>query len=165
MTAPFIMQKIRLTATQGDLPLRWRVRRISVSLAVLTGLTCALPAAQPAKTSQELRILPATKLRPLAPLPATTAGPVGRPLAAAKPNAPPPLPAEPAPNGPAAPGGSGPRIVPNAPTSPTVPLAPGDFPSYEEVYQSIPYYWSEQMFNPSYRHEATMGILYMMRCR
>lgn len=32
--------------------------------------------------------------------------------------------------------------------------------SYDEVYQSIPYSFSEYLANPSYRHDATMEILF-----
>lgn len=45
-----------------------------------------------------------------------------------------------------------------APARPRRVTANGD--SYDDVYQSIPYSFSEYLANPSYRHDSTMEILF-----
>jgi hypothetical protein len=116
-----------------------------VALCVAAALARPVAAADKARDSWEIRILPATKL--------TLAQAAAPKLQAA------PAPQEPGAK--AAPGyegvaSSGPlRIVPGPVRS--APLA--GRPSYADVYRSIPFSWAEYAANPSYRSQAALGLM------
>ena len=135
-----------------------RVRRISVprrwvTLCVLVALATQASAADKDRDSWKIRILPATKLT-LAQAAAPKLAPAPAPQEPG---------AKPAPNtyepAPATEKGSAPsgqlRIIPG----PRHSAAPSGRASYGDVYRSIPFSWAEYAANPSYRSQATLGLM------
>jgi hypothetical protein len=151
--------QVRLTAPRAHntvgLVRRISVPRLCVALCVGAALSSAAVAAD--QDAWTIRILPATKLR----------------LAQATPPSHPALPSQPAPP-PYEPGTkSAPQANPSAPTATHAPPAdglriiPGSAhaagpmrrPSYTEVYRSVPFSRAEYVAHPSYRSEATLGLM------
>jgi hypothetical protein len=154
MTAPHSATNVRLTSPRAKNALGY-VRRISVTGFLVAGLwmvaASSANAADKNPDSWNIRILPATKLM----------------LAQATPKAPAPVPQEPAatttkePAAPRtyeeAPRAAGElRIVPG-PTH-SVRAAAGR-PGYADVYRSIPFSRAEYVAHPTYRSEATLGLM------
>ncbi len=148
---------VRLTAPRVHNAMG-RVRRISVprrwvALCVVAALATQASAADKDQDSWKIRILPATKLTlaqaaapKLAPAPAPQ-----EPGAKAAPNTYEPAPATE--KGSATSGQL--RIIPG----PRHSAARSGRPSYADVYRSIPFSWAEYAANPSYRSQATLGLM------
>jgi hypothetical protein len=144
------------------------VRRISdprswAGLCLLAAFSTPAWAAE--QDSWTIRILPATKLVLAQPGPSQP-GPVKLGPALAAPAPPPhepsaksaaydPAPAPKATHAPAHTNAGGPQIIPNRPHAAGPPRRPG----YSDVYRSIPFSRAEYVAHPSYRSEATLGLL------
>jgi hypothetical protein len=141
----------------SDLPW-WSALCLVAALSALC-LQAALSTSASADDSWQIRILPATKLRlaqapaPHAPAPAQPAPapqePGSKPAQKAYEPAPAPA-AAPA----SAPAAGGLRIIPGHPHSAGPARA-----SYSDVYHSIPFSRAEYVAHPSYRSEATLGLM------
>jgi hypothetical protein len=141
--------KVRLTASRAN-NAAGRVRRISVTIALIAGLFAGFATSAQAdgnkSDSWNIRILPATKLMLAQAAPPKSAPVAQEPGAgtAAKGYEPPVA---------GAPGQL--RIIPG----PSHAMRAQGRPSYAEVYRSIPFSWAEYAANPSYRNQTALALM------
>ncbi len=135
------------------------VRRISVRLCVALCVGAAFTSVARAADNDNwtIRILPATKLmlaQATAPShPALGSQPAPQPYEPGTKPAPQTTPSTAAPA--QTPSGDGPRIIPGSSHA----AGPMGRPSYAAVYRSIPFSRAEYVAHPTYRSEATLGLL------
>jgi hypothetical protein len=146
LTAPRVHNTVGLVRRISDL-------RCWSALCLVAALTTSASAAD---DSWQIRILPATKLRlAQAPAPALpgSAKPAPAPGLQEPTTNPTPKTYDPAPVPANKPSGQM-RIIPGRPHSAGPPRA-----SYSDVYHSIPFSRAEYVAHPSYRSEATLGLM------